>query len=100
MSLHEWVGAAARLLASDVHVEADTPPVMRVRGELATAGAPVPAEHVEQVGRELLGERRWDDFLARGSADLSVDIASVRCRVNVFRTVRGVGYVISDEEGA
>jgi twitching motility protein PilT len=73
-----------------VHIEADAPLVMRVRGELATVGAAVPAGQIEQIARELLGEQRWDDFVARGSADLSVDVASIRCRINVFRTVRGV----------
>lgn len=94
MSLHEWIAAATRLTASDVHIEADTPLVMRVRGELATVGAAVPAEQVAQIGRELLGEQRWGEFLARGSADLSVYVASVRCRVNVFRTVRGLAIAV------
>jgi twitching motility protein PilT len=94
MSLQDWIGVASRRAASDLHVEADTPPVMRVRGELATLGEAVPADRVAQLGRELLGEQRWNDFLARGSADLSVDIASVRCRVNVFKTVRGVAIAV------
>jgi len=90
VGLHEWIAAAARMSASDVHIEADTPLVMRVRGDLATVGAAVPAGQIEQIAHELLGEQRWDEFVARGSADLSVDVASIRCRVNVFRTVRGV----------
>lgn len=94
MTMHEWIAAGARRSASDLHIEADTPLVMRVRGELVTLGEAVPAEQVLQIGRELLGEQRWSDFLARGSADLSIDVASVRCRVNVFRTVRGVAIAV------
>jgi len=90
LGLHDWIAAAARISASDVHIEADTPLVMRVRGELATVGTAVPADQIRQIARDLLGEQRWDDFVVRGSADLSVDVASIRCRVNVFRTVRGV----------
>ncbi|HKU14074.1 MAG TPA: ATPase, T2SS/T4P/T4SS family [Steroidobacteraceae bacterium] len=94
MSLRDWVASGNRLSASDLHVEADTPLVMRIRGELATHGDAVPAEQVVQAGRELLGEQRWSEFLARGSADLSANIASVRCRVNVFKTVRGVAIAV------
>jgi twitching motility protein PilT len=67
---------------------------MRVRGELATVGTAVAAEQVARIARDLLGEQRWVDFLARGSADLSVDIASARCRVNIFRTVRGLAIAV------
>ena len=92
--MHEWIAAGTRRSASDLHIEADKPPVMRIRGELMTVGEALPAEQVSRVARELLGEQRWDEFIARGSADLSVDIASVRCRVNVFRTVRGVAIAV------
>jgi twitching motility protein PilT len=94
IGLPDWITAAQRLSASDLHIEADTPLVMRVRGDLATVGAAVPAEHVQRIARELLGEQRWDEFLVRGSADLSVDVASVRCRVNAFRTVRGLALAV------
>ena len=94
LGLHEWIAAAARISASDLHIEADTPLVMRVRGELATVGSAVPSGQIERIARELLGERRWEDFLARGSADLSVDISAIRCRINVFRTVRGVAIAV------
>jgi len=94
LSLNEWIAAGSRRSAIDLHLEGDTPLVMRIRGELVTVGEPVPAQQVSRIGRELLGEQRWEDFLARGSADLSVDIASVRCRVNMFRTVRGVAIAV------
>lgn len=94
MSLRDWITTASRLSASDLHVEADTQLVVRVRGELATLGDVVSAEQVIQAGKELLRDQRWNDFLLRGSADLSVDIAAVRCRINLFRTVRGVAIAV------
>ena len=94
MSLRDWITAASRLSASDLHVEAETPLVARVRGELVKIGEPVSAEQVVQAGKELLREQRWSEFLARGSADLSVDIEAVRCRINLFRTVRGVAIAV------
>jgi twitching motility protein PilT len=93
-SLLECVLAAQRLSASDLHIEAETPTVVRVRGELSMLGAPMSAEQVAQTARELLGEERWSEYLARGSADLSSTIAGVRCRINLFRTVRGVAIAV------
>lgn len=94
MTLREWVSAAHRLAASDLHIETDTPPVVRVRGELSAIGEDVPAEQVIAAGRELLPAGRWDEFLARGSADLSLSIGSVRCRINLFRTARGIAIAV------
>jgi twitching motility protein PilT len=94
MSLRDWMAAASRMSASDLHVEADTPLVARVRGELVALGDPLSADQVVQAARELLREQRWAEFLARGSADLSVDIDAVRCRINLFRTVRGVAIAV------
>ena len=65
MSLRDWITAASRLSASDLHVEAETPLVARVRGELVKIGEPVSAEQVVQAGKDLLREQRWSEFLAR-----------------------------------
>jgi twitching motility protein PilT len=94
MSLTGWVLKACELGASDLHLEAETPLVVRVRGELRTLGDPVPGARLAEVGVELLGAAGWAKFSTRGSADLSMDIEGIRCRVNVFRTVRGVALAI------
>jgi twitching motility protein PilT len=94
MSLREWISRAHGAGASDLHVEADTALVLRRQGDLTVQGPAVPATLVTQVGAELLGEERWNEFLARGSADLSSSIAGVRCRINLFRTVRGVAIAV------
>jgi twitching motility protein PilT len=94
MSLHEWVASAHRLAASDLHIEADTPLVARVRTELTTIGTSPSAAQVARAATEILGELRWQEFLSRGSADLSAEIAGVRCRINVFKTVRGVAIAV------
>jgi twitching motility protein PilT len=94
MSLSQWIAAAHGLSASDLHIEADTPLVVRVRGELSTLGPVTSAAHVAQAAEDLLGAERWDEFSVRGSADLSLGIAGIRCRINVFRTVRGVAIAV------
>jgi twitching motility protein PilT len=94
MSVQEWVRKGRELGASDLHVEAETVPVARIRGQLSAIGQPIAGTTLVQSGRELLGSDGWSQFLSRGSADLSRTIAGVRCRINIFQTLRGVAMAI------
>jgi twitching motility protein PilT len=94
MSVQEWVRKGRELGASDLHIEAETAPVARVRGLLSAIGQPIAGASLVQSGRELLGSDGWSQFLSRGSADLSRTIAGVRCRINIFQTLRGVAMAI------
>jgi twitching motility protein PilT len=94
MILEESVDTAWSLGASDLHLEAGTPAVARIRGELQTVGAAVPGDVLLQAAQNILGAEDWEQFKERGSADLSVAISGVRCRINFFRTVRGIAAAI------
>jgi twitching motility protein PilT len=94
MSLRAWINRARDVGASDLHVEAGTPPVVRVRGTLHPIAEPVAAAGVEQEVRGLLGAEAWEHFLTRGSADVSLALGGTRCRINVYRTVRGVALAV------
>ena len=94
MSVRAWIQKARDLGASDLHVEADTPPVVRVRGVLHPIAEPVAAGAVEQDARSLMGAEAWDHMIARGSADISLAFGGIRCRVNVYRTIRGVALAV------
>jgi twitching motility protein PilT len=94
MQFDEWIEQAYSLGASDLHLEADTPIVARIRGDLQAIGGVVPGATLMQVARELLGAERWPDFVERGSADISESVGGIRLRANFFRTVRGVGLAI------
>jgi twitching motility protein PilT len=94
MSVQEWVRKGRELGASDLHMEAETVPVARIRGQLSAIGQPIAGTTLVQSGRELLGSDGWSQFLSKGSADLSRTIAGVRCRINIFQTLRGVALAI------
>ena len=94
MQFQEWIEQAYSLGASDLHLEADTPIVARIRGELQMVGAVVAGPALVQVARELLGEDRWLKFVERGSADMSDSVGGIRVRANFFQTVRGVAIAI------
>jgi twitching motility protein PilT len=52
------------------------------------------AAELARIAHELLGEEGWGVFHTRGSADVSLDIAGTRCRINVYRTIRGVALAV------
>ena len=92
--LKEWIARGRELGASDLHVESGTPLVARVRGELHAVGEALAAARLSQIARELLGPEAWRQFLERGSADMSLGTAGARCRISVFRTIRGIAIAI------
>lgn len=94
MTLDRYVTVAARHGASDLHLEAELPVTLRVRGELMSVGSALTAEMVQQVAREAVGEADWPRFLKRQSADVALTVGSVRCRINVMVTSRGFGLAV------
>jgi len=94
MNLESLITAARQQGASDLHMEAGLPAAMRVRGTLRMAGEPISPQLLLAMAREVIGETHWQDFLERRSADLSKTISGVRCRLNILRTARGVGFAI------
>jgi twitching motility protein PilT len=93
MLFEEWIEQAYSLGASDLHLEADTPIVARIRGELQTVGATISGATLEQVARDLLRDQ-WQGFLERGSADHAESVGGIRLRANFFQTVRGIAVAI------
>jgi len=94
MNLESLIALAKETGASDLHLEPGLPAALRVRGVVRAAGEPVPGGDLSEAARALLGEEPWSRFLERGSADLSRTIRGTRCRINVLRTARGVGFAI------
>src|ERR1700722_11188882 len=76
----ELISKARALGASDVHLEAETPIVARIRGELQIVGGTLSAERLAQASQALLGAEGWALFGTRGSADMSVAIGGARRR--------------------
>jgi twitching motility protein PilT len=94
MNLESLIASAKEQGASDLHLEPGLPAALRVRGVVRAVGEPVPAGELNEGARALLGEESWRRFVEQGSADLSRTIRGTRCRINVLRTARGVGFAI------
>ncbi len=94
MSLREWVQTARRLGASDLHLEGGGPLVARVGGELKPSGPPIAHAQVVQAAKDALGADAWAQFMERGSAEVSLVLSGTRCRINLYRTIRGLALAV------
>jgi twitching motility protein PilT len=94
MNLDDWVALAASKGASDLHLEAESPVTVRVRGRLYAAGPVVSGAELAAAARGLFDDKGWKEFQERRSADLSRGLGGVRVRINVFRSARGASFAI------
>ena len=94
MDLASWIAKARALGASDLLLEAQTPIVARVRGELSVIGEPVDNDELTTTARAVIGDEGWRHFAERHSSDHSLVVANTRCRINVYRTLRGVALAV------
>src|SRR5438876_7365051 len=49
---------------------------------------------LQEMAYWVIGEEEWGRFLERRSIDLSKTMGSVRCRINILQTSRGIGFAI------
>jgi twitching motility protein PilT len=79
---------------SDLHLEPTLPPAIRIRGNLRISGKPLNNSQLSNDARQLIGEDQWASFIERGSFDLSRSIQGIRCRINILKTARGIGFAV------
>src|SRR4051812_47468793 len=94
MTIRTLIRAGREAGASDIHVEPGLPAAFRVFSDLRTHGSPLEGEDLLTMAHEVISENDWPLFVARGSFDLSCVIEDVRCRINVLRSTRGIGFAI------
>ncbi len=89
-SLDELVRAAIDARASDIHLAPGTPARFRVDGSLVDATpAPLSEQECHDLAAAAIGES-VKDVIAGREVDSGATIAGQRCRINVYRTSRGV----------
>ncbi|MEM7417016.1 MAG: type IV pilus twitching motility protein PilT [Gemmatimonadota bacterium] len=78
--------------ASDLHLAADSPPVLRINGDLRPAEhRPLNAEEVQLLVYELLTESQIEAFEEQGELDFAHTLeGSARFRIHVFRRYPGI----------
>jgi len=93
ISLAELLEEAARRRASDLHVTAGLPPLLRVDGRLTPLDyEPLGLRDTQRLVYDILTDRQISDFEARHELDLSYGLPNVgRFRVNVYFQRGAVG---------
>jgi len=82
--------------ASDIHITAESPVMLRVRGELRPVGSYklTPFDTLE-IAKALMTPVQYETFMEKGDLDFSHGISGfLRMRVNVFRQRGNVGLTI------
>ncbi|MCW4153611.1 ATPase, T2SS/T4P/T4SS family [Halomonas sp. 18H] len=96
MDITELLASSAKHGASDLHLSAQTLPMVRVDGVLRPLGSELLDDaDLRRELRGLLGESHWATLEAEGQVDLSLAMPDgARFRGNVFEHGRGIGAVL------
>ncbi len=95
MDITELLAFSAKQGASDLHLSAGLPPMIRVDGDVRRVNVP-PMEHKEVLALiyEIMNDKQRRDFEEHLESDFSFEVPGVaRFRVNAFNQNRGVGAV-------
>ncbi len=95
LDLDAALAEAVRLRASDLHLKVPSPPHVRVDGILHVLPnhPPLTIEDTEAVKQRLLSPVMQEEFLRRGSADLSYVSGGARFRVAAFNQRSSASFV-------
>jgi len=95
MDITELLAFSAKQNASDLHLSAGLPPMIRVDGDVRRINLP-PMEHkeVHSLIYEIMNDKQRKDFEEHLETDFSFEVPGVaRFRVNAFNQNRGAGAV-------
>lgn len=81
--------------ASDLHISAGEPPMIRVHGDMKKIKVPpLTTEQTHAMVYDIMGDSQRKHFEEHSDIDFSMQVGDIaRFRVNVFRQNRGVGAV-------
>jgi len=96
VTVYEMLSEMVRRRASDVHLQAGAPPMMRVDGELIPFEEKrLTPEATENIAKALTTPEQWERFLADKELDFAYTIPKIaRFRCNLMRQRGSVGIVM------
>ncbi|PZN10856.1 MAG: type IV pili twitching motility protein PilT, partial [Bacillota bacterium] len=85
--LAAWLRAAQQRGASDLHLTVESPPVLRINGELVDLEEPrLRPDRIREILEPILDERARSILEREGQVDFAYSLPGTgRFRVNVFR---------------
>lgn len=95
MDITELLAFSAKQKASDLHLSAGMPPMIRVDGDLCRLSAPAMSDdEVRELVGQTMAEEQRRHFSEQLESDFSFELPDVgRFRVNAFHQARGAGAV-------
>lgn len=89
-ALNKYFKATIKMKVSDLHLKADAPPRVRMKGDLRPlTGGPITAEQIREGIFELLSEKQQKYYEENGAVDFAYDVGppgdADRFRVNAFQ---------------
>jgi twitching motility protein PilT len=95
MDITELLAFSAKQGASDLHLSAGLPPMIRVDGDVRRINLPaLDAKEVQALIYDIMNDKQRQDFEEYLETDFSFEVPGVaRFRVNVFNQNRGAGAV-------
>ena len=93
MDLSELLAFAVKNGASDIHISAGLPPLIRIDGDIRRIKVdPLPSNLVHDMIYDIMLDSQRKEFEERWETDFAFEIPNVaRFRVNAFNQVRGPG---------
>ena len=90
----KYLKACITYAASDLHIKADGPPRIRVRGELKPLDTDIVShDQSHQISKDILDEFQYNVFATHGQMDIAYDYDDDhRFRVNIFMSRGKVSY--------
>ncbi|WP_136066856.1 type IV pilus twitching motility protein PilT [Modicisalibacter radicis] len=95
MDITELLAFSAKQNASDLHLSAGLPPMIRVDGDIRRLNVPAMEDReVRKMIYDIMGDKQRRDYEAQLETDFSFEVPGVaRFRVNAFSQDRGAGAV-------
>ncbi|MWJ27805.1 PilT/PilU family type 4a pilus ATPase [Halomonas sp. ZH2S] len=95
MDITELLAFSAKQNASDLHLSAGLPPMIRVDGDIRRLNVPaMDNTEVRKLIYDIMGDRQRRDYEEHLEVDFSFEVPGVaRFRVNAFNQARGAGAV-------
>lgn len=96
MTMQDLLDFSVQQGASDLHISAGSPPVIRIDGDIEKINMPkLSANEAQNIIYEIMNEEQINNFEKKLEADFSVTIPNLsRFRVNVFMQNRGIAAAI------
>ncbi len=97
IDLTSILNIAVKNRASDIHLKAGVPPILRIYGALVPIKNQdrLAPDEITKVGMKIMNDRQKEDFKAQHQIDMAYSVPGLgRFRVNVFQQRGAVGIVL------